>query len=53
MPSHKHTCYYCQFPVEDACDCDQPRRAVVCENCQMIYEPMSEGDNDSDAIHSS
>lgn len=51
MPSHKHTCYYCQFPVEDTCNCAQPQRVVVCESCLMIYEPMSERD-DSDAMHS-
>jgi hypothetical protein len=44
MQPHDHACYYCRTLVEAACECSRPARAVICENCRIVYEPLSEDD---------
>jgi hypothetical protein len=42
MQPHNHACYYCQVPVEIACECSNPARAVLCDSCSIVYEPPPE-----------
>ncbi len=49
MRPHNHACYYCQIVVETDCDCPRPARAVICDSCSIIYEPVSEEDDSGTA----